>query len=80
MSGLALHLAFGFGGGLGALARHALTFWITHRFPLSTLLVNGLGSFTLGVALAYLPTLPVDKQGRERKSMRDPERQRMAGK
>ena len=43
---------FALGGGLGAVARHALGRRVIHRFPLATLLVNVLGSAALGAALA----------------------------
>jgi len=46
-----LHAAFAAGGGLGAVARHALGRLVVHRFPLATLLVNVLGSLILGAAL-----------------------------
>ncbi|WP_462322209.1 fluoride efflux transporter FluC [Halochromatium sp.] len=52
------HVLFGLGGGLGAIARFALTRWITHRFPLSTLIANLLGCFLLGLGQAVLPILP----------------------
>lgn len=49
-----LHTAFALGGGLGAVARHMLTRLITHRFPLSTLIVNVVGSFILGAGIVLL--------------------------
>lgn len=58
MSALILHASFALGGGLGAVARHLLTLLVTHRFPLSTLLVNVLGCFVLGVGTRLLTDLP----------------------
>ena len=58
MNALALHALFGLGGGLGAVSRFALTRWVTHRFPLSTLIANLVGCFLLGLGLAMLPLLP----------------------
>lgn len=53
-----LPLAIGLGGFLGALARHALTGLVPHRpgelFPLGTLVVNVLGSFLMGLVMAWL--------------------------
>ena len=46
-----LDLAFALGGGLGAVARHALGRALPQRAPLATLLVNVLGSLLLGIAL-----------------------------
>jgi CrcB protein len=54
MSALGLYLVFGMGGGLGAVFRHLITKLITHRFPLSTLLVNVLGCFILGLGVGLL--------------------------
>lgn len=54
MSALGLYLVFGLGGGLGAVLRHLITKLITHRFPLSTLLVNVLGCFILGLGVGLL--------------------------
>ena len=51
MSSWLPHLLFGLGGGLGAAARHGLTIVITHRFPVSTLVVNVAGCLALGLAL-----------------------------
>jgi len=56
MSVFFLHLIFGIGGGLGAGARHALTQLVTHRFPLSTIIVNVAGSFLLGIGTGLLPS------------------------
>jgi len=58
VNALALHALFGLGGGLGAVSRFALTRWVTHRFPLSTLIANLVGCFLLGLGLAMLPLLP----------------------
>jgi CrcB protein len=49
-----LHGVFALGGGLGSVARYLLTTAVTHRFPLSTLLVNVLGSGLLGFLLSGL--------------------------
>ncbi|MEJ2534680.1 MAG: CrcB family protein [Gammaproteobacteria bacterium] len=49
-----LHLLFAFGGGFGAVARYLLTTVVTHRFPLSTLIVNVAGCFILGLGLSTL--------------------------
>ena len=54
MSPLLLHATFALGGGLGAVTRHLLTRLITHRYPLSTLLVNVAGTFALGVGVAAI--------------------------
>lgn len=51
---LFLHGAFALGGGLGAVARHLITRLVTHELPISTLIVNVLGSFLLGVALGSI--------------------------
>ena len=63
MSGL-LHGLFGLGGGLGALARFVVTLRLTHRFPLSTLIVNVVGCLLLGIGIGWLPD-PVHWHGRE---------------
>ena len=55
MSSLWLHLVFGLGGGLGAAARHALSQIFAHRVPFSTLIINVLGSFLLGLWAGILP-------------------------
>ncbi len=54
MSALFLPIVFAAGGGLGAVARHHLSLVVSHRLPLSTLLVNVLGSFLLGLILSLL--------------------------
>lgn len=54
MTELLPHLWFALGGGLGAVARHALTIAIVHRLPVATLIVNVLGCFVLGVALGLI--------------------------
>lgn len=54
MNGWILYLSFGLGGGVGAVARHALTAFVTHRFPISTLVVNIVGCLILGAALRVL--------------------------
>ena len=54
MTELLAHVAFAVGGGLGAMARHGLSMAVTHRFPLATLLVNIVGSFALGAAVAII--------------------------
>lgn len=53
-----LHIMFAFGGGLGAVLRHWMTRAITHDLPLSTLLVNVVGCFLLGVGVANLSGSP----------------------
>lgn len=58
MTFLLLHVAFALGGGLGAVARFVLTTAITHRYPLSTLIVNVSGCFLLGIGLALLVDAP----------------------
>lgn len=58
MHEIILHLAFALGGGLGAVARVSMTMFLTHRYPLSTLLVNVLGCFALGLLLASLGDAP----------------------
>ena len=54
MIDLALHAAFGLGGGLGAVARHVTSLAVPHRFPLATLIVNVAGCLILGVGVAIL--------------------------
>ncbi|MGF1527446.1 MAG: fluoride efflux transporter FluC [Candidatus Competibacterales bacterium] len=49
---------FALGGGLGAVARPGRTLAVTHRFPLSTLIVNVVGCLLLGLALVLLPPWP----------------------
>lgn len=47
-------LIVGLGGFLGSVARHLCNNWFkASGFPLSTFLVNGLGSFIIGVVLGY---------------------------
>ncbi|MEE4175486.1 MAG: CrcB family protein [Xanthomonadales bacterium] len=58
MAGLLLHLLFALGGGLGAVLRYVLTSRLTHRYPVSTLLVNVLGCFLLGWSLTVLWEAP----------------------
>ena len=58
MTALMLHAIFALGGGLGAVARFLLTTTLTHRYPLSTLIVNVLGCFLLGLGLAVLWDVP----------------------
>jgi CrcB protein len=55
---LLLHAAFALGGGLGAASRHLLTVAVTHRFPISTLVVNVLGCLLLGLGLVWLADAP----------------------
>ncbi len=67
MTGLFLHLMFAVGGGLGAVARHKLTLMVTHKLPLSTLIVNVLGSLLLGAGIAFWGTsgaAPMSEEGR----------------
>lgn len=54
MNELYLHAMFGLGGGLGAVLRHWIALWVVHDLPLSTLIVNVLGSLLLGLWIAYL--------------------------
>ncbi len=54
MSALLLSMVFATGGGLGAVARHHLSLVVRHQFPLSTLIVNVVGSFVLGAILGLL--------------------------
>ncbi len=67
MSALGLYFIFGLGGGLGAVSRHLITKLITHRFPLSTLLVNVLGCFILGLGVGLLggPNSPMTEEEQE---------------
>ena len=58
MTALLLHAIFALGGGLGAVARFLLTTGITHRYPVSTLIVNVLGCFLLGLGLTALWDVP----------------------
>lgn len=58
MTALSLQFAFALGGGLGAVFRYLLTTAVTHRFPLSTLLVNVSGCFLLGLGLTALVEAP----------------------
>ena len=51
---LLLHLSFALGGGLGAVSRHMMTLLVTHRFPLSTLIVNFAGCLILGFMFTLL--------------------------
>lgn len=54
MNDLYLHAMFGLGGGLGAVLRHWVARAITHDLPVSTLIVNVLGSLLLGLWIGYL--------------------------
>lgn len=54
MTDLYLHAMFGLGGGLGAVLRHWLALRIRHDLPLSTLIVNVVGSLLLGVWIGFL--------------------------
>ena len=49
-----LQLIFALGGGLGAVSRHFLSKLIPHRYPVSTLIVNIVGSLILGIATGLL--------------------------
>ena len=66
MNDLYLHGVFALGGGLGAVMRHWVARAITHDLPLSTLVVNVLGSLLLGVWIAYLGGLPVMAEAERR--------------
>ena len=62
-----LHALFALGGGAGALARYLLTTAVTHRYPLSTLIVNVLGCFILGLGMEIFwdtPRLAGEEQRR----------------
>ena len=52
---LAVIMAVGLGGAMGALARALAGRWIQASFPFATLLVNVAGSFLLAAAYAWLP-------------------------
>lgn len=67
MNELFLHAMFGLGGGLGAVSRHWIALRINHDLPLSTLIVNVLGSLLLGLWIGYLGG-PVD-MGEEEKRL-----------
>ena len=54
MSDLLSSAVFAAGGGLGAIARHAITLVLPHRLPWSTLLVNVAGSLVLGLVAGVL--------------------------
>ncbi|NVO57755.1 fluoride efflux transporter CrcB [Rhodobacteraceae bacterium B1Z28] len=54
MTDIYLHAMFGLGGGLGAVLRHWLALRVNHDLPLSTLIVNVLGSLLLGLWIGYL--------------------------
>ncbi|WP_037312754.1 fluoride efflux transporter FluC [Ruegeria halocynthiae] len=54
MSALFLHAMFGLGGGLGAIMRHWIALRINHDLPVSTLIVNLLGSLLLGLWIGFL--------------------------
>lgn len=58
MEAMLLHALFALGGGLGAVFRYALTARFTHRYPLSTLLVNVLGCLLLGWSLTVFWEAP----------------------
>lgn len=57
-----IYLFIAIGGGLGALLRYIvtsqMTLWLGKDFPYGTLTVNLIGSFLLGLALAYSQQLP----------------------
>lgn len=44
----------GLGSGLGGVCRYAIVLWLSPLELLATLLCNGVGSFVMGVLLAYL--------------------------
>ncbi|WP_120635017.1 CrcB family protein [Ruegeria sp. EL01] len=54
MTDLFHHAMFGLGGGLGAVLRHWLALRVSHDLPLSTLIVNVIGSLLLGLWIGYL--------------------------
>jgi|TARA_B110000977_G_C10919907_1_gene432666 CrcB protein len=51
-------IAVAVGGGLGAMARYAVSTWIfqvsSHKFPYATLTVNVLGSFVMGILFVVI--------------------------
>jgi CrcB protein len=60
-------IAVAVGGGLGAMARYAVSTWIfqvsSHKFPYATLTVNVLGSFVMGILFVVIierTALPVE--------------------
>lgn len=66
MSEFYLHSLFALGGGMGAVMRHWVARTITHDLPLSTLLVNVLGSLLLGAWVSYLGGWPAMGQEERR--------------
>ena len=47
-------ILIGVGGALGSMLRYGLSFLIRYKaFPLATLLINVMGSFVIGLAIAY---------------------------
>ena len=47
-------LLIGLGGALGSMLRYGIGYWIGPKnFPLSTLLINIVGSFIIGLVMAY---------------------------
>ena len=62
-------IAVAVGGGLGAMARYAVSTWIfqvsSHKFPYATLTVNVLGSFVMGILFVVIierTALPVETE------------------
>lgn len=51
-----LSVVFASGGGLGSVARHFLSRVVRTDFPFSTLIVNVLGSFLLGLIMSMMMT------------------------
>ncbi|KIC45705.1 chromosome condensation protein CrcB [Ruegeria sp. ANG-S4] len=66
MTDLYLHAMFGLGGGLGAVMRHWISRRVTHDLPISTLIVNVLGSLLLGLWIGFLGG-PVEMGEEERR-------------
>ncbi|MEX0327806.1 MAG: CrcB family protein [Ruegeria sp.] len=66
MTDLYLHAMFGLGGGLGAVMRHWISRRVTHDLPISTLVVNVLGSLLLGLWIGFLGG-PVEMGEEERR-------------
>jgi len=51
-------LFVGLGGGLGSVLRYLVQRSVTFEFPLSTLMVNVLGSFFIGILFAWSSKIP----------------------
>ncbi|MGC1381926.1 MAG: fluoride efflux transporter CrcB [Candidatus Baltobacteraceae bacterium] len=57
MKPLLVFIAIGFGGAVGSMLRYGVTLWMVERtgpgFPWHTALINIIGSFFIGVVVAY---------------------------